>query len=75
MAAGNPGDDELAGRVFDGDITLRMEEEGNRSAQLVRRPILVRASSIKMNWFLQRAEVPHSPFPDGEAFAYRFDTN
>lgn len=63
-------------KVFDRDITLRMEEEGKPDPRnpvkatdigrgVIYKDELVTISALK---------VPHSPFPDGEAFAYRFDT-
>lgn len=63
-------------KVFDRDITLRMEEEGKPDPRN-----MVLAKDIQEGVIYQDAtltvsalKVPHSPFPDGEAFAYRFDT-
>lgn len=63
-------------KVFDRDITLRMEEEGKPDPRN-----LVKATDIGQGVIykdelvtISALKVPHSPFPDGEAFAYRFDT-
>ncbi|PDN39144.1 MBL fold metallo-hydrolase [Salmonella enterica] len=63
-------------KVFDRDITLRMEEEGKPDPRN-----LVKANDIGQGVIykdelvtISALKVPHSPFPDGEAFAYRFDT-
>ncbi len=62
-------------KVFDRDITLRMEEEETRSAQLVKATDIGQGVIYKDELVtISALKVPHSPFPDGEAFAYRFDT-
>lgn len=63
-------------QVFDRDITLRMEEEGKPdprklvTAQDVGEGVVYKDDTVTVT----ALKVPHSPFPDGEAFAYRFDT-
>lgn len=66
---------EASWKVFERDISLRMEDEGKPDPRK-----LVKASDIEQGVIYQDDEVtvsslkvPHSPFSDGEAFAYRFD--
>lgn len=62
-------------QVFARDITLRMEEEGKPDprnmvvAKDIQQGVIYKDDTLTVS----ALNVPHSPFPDGEAFAYRFD--